>query len=108
MGCRAAKQPSRIQDVKVPKENVVGSLTGPTPYSTPWWFPNGWAPLPLTSKGSPPTALDVATSYTTRRKAFSNASSRSQLPVAEAAMLLDASARWFTTARAVDAGSSRT
>jgi butyryl-CoA dehydrogenase len=61
--------------------------------------------------GAARPALDIATGYSTRRKAFGQVISQFQgvsFQVAEAAMLLDASQSMvYTTARSVDAGSPR-
>ncbi len=58
--------------------------------------------------GAARPALDVATGYTTRRKAFGQAIAQFQgvsFQIAEAAMLLDAARSLvYTTAKAVDAG----
>lgn len=96
-----------FQDVKVPKENIVGSFNGAYDVFNTMMIPErlGSAAMAL---GAARPALDVATGYTTRRKAFGQTINNFQgvnFQVAEAAMLLDACrSQVYTTSRAVDSG----
>lgn len=111
MGCRGGGAGRVVfKDVRVPKENVVGRLNGAYDVFNTMMVPERLGTAAMTIGAARP-ALDVATSYTTRRKAFGQVISQFQgvsFQVAEAAMLLDASRSMvYTTARAVDAGSSQ-
>jgi butyryl-CoA dehydrogenase len=111
MGCRGGGAGRVVfKDVKVPKENVVGRLNGAYDVFNTMMVPERLGTAAMTIGAARP-ALDVATSYTTRRKAFGQVINQFQgvsFQVAEAAMLLDASRSMvYTTARAVDAGSSQ-
>ncbi len=82
-----------FKDVKVPKENVVGRLHGAYGVFNTMMVPERLGTAAMTIGAARP-ALDVATSYTTRRKAFGQVINQFQgvsFQVAEAAMLLDAS-----------------
>lgn len=109
MGCRGGGAGRVVlKDVKVPKENVVGRLHGAYDVFNTMMVPERLGTAAMTIGAARP-ALDVATSYTTRRKAFGQVINQFQgvsFQVAEAAMLLDASrAMVYATARAVDAKS---
>jgi butyryl-CoA dehydrogenase len=109
MGCRGGGAGRVVfKDVKVPKENVIGKLHGAYDVFNTMMIPERLGTAAMTIGAACP-ALDVATSYTTRRKAFGQVINQFQgvsFQVAEAAMLLDASrAMVYTTARAVDANS---
>ncbi len=108
MGCRGGGTGRLVfRDVKVPKENVVGKLHGGYEVFNTMMIPERLGTAAMTI-GSARAALDVATAYTARRKAFGQVINQFQgvsFQVAEAAMLLDASrAMAQMTARAVDAG----
>ena len=108
MGCRGGGTGRLVfRDVKVPKENVVGRLHGGYDVFNTMMIPERLGTAAMTI-GSARAALDVATAYTTRRKAFGQVINQFQgvsFQVAEAAMLLDACrAMAHMTARAVDAG----
>jgi len=96
-----------FEDVKVPKDNVVGRLHGGAAVFETMMIPERLGTAAMTI-GPARAALEVAGAYTTRRKAFGRAINRFQgvsFQVAEASMLLDASRSLvYTTARAVDAG----
>jgi butyryl-CoA dehydrogenase len=96
-----------FKDVKVPAGNIVGQLNNAYAVFTTMMIPERLGTAAMTVGAARP-ALDVATGYTTRRKAFGQAISQFQgvsFQVAEAAMLLDASRSIiYTTAKAVDAG----
>jgi alkylation response protein AidB-like acyl-CoA dehydrogenase len=93
--------------VRVPKENVVGKIHGAYAVFNTMMVPERLGTAAMTI-GSARAALDVATAYTTRRKAFGRVINQFQgvsFQVAEAAMLLDACrAMARMTAAAVDAG----
>jgi butyryl-CoA dehydrogenase len=94
-----------FRDVKVPKENIVGELNGAYSVFTTMMIPERLATAAMTL-GSARPALDIATGYTTKRKAFGQTINQFQgvsFQVAEAVMLLDAArAMVYATARAVD------
>ena len=108
MGCRGGGA-SRLEfkDVKVPKENLLGELNGGVAIFNTMMIPERLGTAAMTIGAARP-ALEVATRYTSRRKAFGQTINEFQgvsFQVSEAAMLLDASrALAYTTARAVDAG----
>jgi len=106
MGCRGGGAGRVVfKDAKVPKENVVGEINGAYAVFKTMMIPERLGTAAMTI-GSARPALDVATGYTTRRKAFGATINNFQgvsFQVAEAAMLLDASRSLiYTTARAVD------
>ena len=108
MGCRGGGTGRLIfNDVKVPKANVLGSVNGAYPVFNTMMIPERLGTAAMTIGAARP-ALDVATDYTSRRKAFGQVINRFQgvsFQVAEAAMLLDASrAMVYSTSRAVDGG----
>ena len=108
MGCRGGGAGRLVfKDVKVPKANVVGTVGGAYAVFNTMMIPERLGTAAMTIGAAKP-ALDVATGYTTRRKAFGQTINQFQgvsFQVAEAAMLLDASRSMiYATARAVDAG----
>jgi alkylation response protein AidB-like acyl-CoA dehydrogenase len=96
-----------FRNARVPKENVVGQVNNAYAVFNTMMIPERLGTAAMTIGAARP-ALDVATGYTTRRKAFGKTINQFQgvsFQVAEAAMLLDASRSIiYTTARAVDAG----
>jgi alkylation response protein AidB-like acyl-CoA dehydrogenase len=96
-----------FRDAKVPKANIVGRLNGAYAVFNTMMIPERLGTAAMTIGAARP-ALDVATGYTTRRKAFGKTINQFQgvsFQVAEAAMLLDACRSMiFTTASAVDKG----
>ena len=96
-----------FKDVKVPKENVVGRLNGGVEVFKTMMIPERLGTATMTVGAARP-ALEVATTYTARRKAFGQVINQFQgvsFQIAEAAMLLDASrAMVYVTAEAVDRG----
>ncbi|MBU1171069.1 MAG: acyl-CoA/acyl-ACP dehydrogenase [Proteobacteria bacterium] len=96
-----------FKDVKVPKENVVGRVNNAYAVFNTMMIPERLGTAAMTIGAARP-ALDVATGYTTRRKAFGKTINQFQgvsFQVAEASMLLDASRSMiYTTARSVDYG----
>ncbi|MCF8026160.1 MAG: acyl-CoA/acyl-ACP dehydrogenase [Desulfobacteraceae bacterium] len=106
MGCRGGGAGRVVfKDVKVPKENVLGTVGGAYNVFNTMMIPERLGTAAMTLGAARP-ALDIATGYTTRRKAFGQTINTYQgvsFQVAEAAMLLDASrAMCYATARAVD------
>jgi alkylation response protein AidB-like acyl-CoA dehydrogenase len=106
MGCRGGGAGRLVfKDVKVPKKNVVGKINGAYPVFKTMMIPERLGTAAMTI-GSARPALDIATNYTTKRKAFGTAINNFQgvnFQVAEAAMLLDACRSIiYTTACAVD------
>jgi len=108
MGCRGGGTARLIfKDVKVPKENVVGKLHGGYAVFNTMMIPERLGTAVMTIGAAQP-AVDIATSYTSRRKAFGQVIAQFEgvsFQIAEAVMLLDAArAMGYATARAVDAG----
>ena len=107
MGCRGGGAARIVfRDVRVPRENIVGQLNGAKAVFDTMMIPERLGTAAMTIGAARP-ALDVATAYTTRRKAFGATINQFQgvsFQVAEAAMRLDAARSMiYTTARAVDA-----
>jgi alkylation response protein AidB-like acyl-CoA dehydrogenase len=108
MGCRGGGTARLVfKDVKVPKKNIVGQLNGAAAVFQTMMIPERLGTAAMTIGAARP-ALEVAGSYTTRRKAFGQTINEFQgvsFQVAQASTLLDASrAMVYTTARAVDLG----
>ena len=106
MGCRGGGAGRVVfKDVAVPKENVLGAVGGACKVFNTMMIPERLGTAAMTIGAARP-ALDIATGYTTRRKAFGQTINMYQgvsFQVAEAATLLDASrAMCYATARAVD------
>jgi alkylation response protein AidB-like acyl-CoA dehydrogenase len=110
MGCRGGGAGRVVfKDVRVPAENVVGSVGGAYAVFNTMMIPERLGTAAMTIGAARP-ALDIATGYTTRRKAFDKTISHFQgvsFQVAEAAMLLDAArSLCYATAAAVDKGAA--
>lgn len=108
MGCRGGGTARLVfKDVVIPKENVLGQINGAYAVFETMMIPERLGTAAMTI-GTARVALDVATHYTSRRKAFGQKINQFQgvsFQIAEAATLLDASrAMAYATARAVDAG----
>lgn len=108
LGCRGGGTGRLVfRDVKVPKENVVGEVGGAYPVYESIMIPERLATAAMTLGAARP-ALEIATSYTARRKAFGRTVNQFQgvsFQIAEAVMLMDAARSLvYTTARAADAG----
>ena len=106
LGCRGgATERSVFRDVKFPRENVIGKVNGSYEVFNTMMIPERLGTAAMTIGAAKP-ALDIATGYTSRRKAFGQVINQFQgvsFQVAEAAMLLDAARSLvYTTARAVD------
>ncbi len=108
MGCRGGGA-ARVsfKDVVVPDTNVLGRVDGAIEVFYPMMIPERLGTAAMTIGAARP-ALDIATRYSSKRKAFGRPIRDFQgvsFQVAEAAMLLDAcSSMVYTTARAVDSG----
>lgn len=106
MGCRGGGAGRLVfRDVQVPKENVVGRINGAYAVFNTMMIPERLGTAAMTLGAARP-ALDIATRYTRRRKAFGQPIHQFQgvsFQVAQAVMLLDAGrAMTYSTARAVD------
>ncbi len=111
MGCRGGGAGRVIFDsVKVPRENLLGGLNRGVDVFNTMMIPERLGTAAMTV-GSARSALEVATHYTSRRKAFGRTIKSFQgvsFQVAEAATLLDASrAMVHATSLAVDRGEPR-
>lgn len=107
MGCRGGGAARIVfKDVKVPKANIIGKQNDAYAVFNTMMIPERLGTAAMTIGAARP-ALEVATGYTTRRKAFGQTINNFQgvnFQVAEASMLLDACRSIiYTTARAVDA-----
>ena len=110
MGCRGGGAGRIVfKDVEVPKENVVGAVNNAYAVFNTMMIPERLGTAAMTIGAARP-ALEVATGYTTKRKAFGQVINQFQgvsFQVAEAATLLDASgALVYATAKAVDSGAA--
>jgi len=108
MGCRGGGTGRLIfRDVKVPKENVVEKIQGVYAVFNTMMIPERLGTAAMTIGAARP-ALDIATNYTAKRKAFGQTINQFEgvsFQIAEAVMLLDAArAMAYVTARAVEAG----
>jgi len=108
MGCRGGGTARLVfKDVKVPKANVVGRVNGAYDVFNTMMIPERLGTAAMTIGAARP-ALDVATHYTSRRKAFGQIIAQFEgvsFQIAEAVMLLDAARSMaYTTASAVDRG----
>jgi alkylation response protein AidB-like acyl-CoA dehydrogenase len=108
MGCRGGGAGRIVfRDVKVPKANVLGRLNGGLAVFNTMMIPERLGTAAMTIGAARP-ALEVATGYTAKRKAFGQVINQFQgvsFQVAQAATLLDAARSMaHVTSRAVDAG----
>jgi alkylation response protein AidB-like acyl-CoA dehydrogenase len=108
MGCRGGGTGRlAFRNAKVPRANLVGEFNGAYPVFTTMMIPERLGTAAMTV-GPARSALDIATRYSSRRKAFGETINRFQgvsFQVAEGAMLLDACRSLiYATARAVDSG----
>ena len=111
MGCRGGGTGRMVfRDVVVPEENVVGRLHGGAAVFDTMMVPERLGTAAMTIGAARP-ALEIATGYTLKRKAFGQPIHQYQgvsFQVAEAAMLLDAArAMVDVTSRAVVAGADQ-
>lgn len=108
MGCRGGGAGRVVfKNVEVPRENIVGQLDGAYAVFNTMMIPERLGTAAMTIGAARP-AVDVATRYTSRRKAFGQVINQFQgvsFQVAEAVMLLDAARSLvYSTCRAVDGG----
>lgn len=108
MGCRGGGTARVVFDnVRVPKENVIGEVNGAFPIFYQMMIPERFGTAAMTIGAARP-ALEIATDYSTRRKAFGKTINQFQgvnFKIAEAVMKLDACrAFMYATAKAVDGG----
>jgi alkylation response protein AidB-like acyl-CoA dehydrogenase len=108
MGCRGGGTARLIfKDAKVPKENVVGRVNGAYDVFNTMMIPERLGTALMTI-GAVRPALEIATNYSSRRKAFGQVIASFEgvsFQIAEAVTLLDAArAMGYATARAVDQG----
>ena len=108
MGCRGGGAGRVVfKDVHIPKGNVVGTVNGAIAVFNTMMIPERLGTAAMTIGAARP-ALEVATDYTQKRKAFGQPINRFQgvsFQIAESAIQLDAArAMVYVTARAVDAG----
>jgi butyryl-CoA dehydrogenase len=108
MGCRGGGAGRIVfTDVRVPKSNVVGTVNGAYAVFNTMMIPERLGTAAMTIGAARP-ALDIATGYSSRRKAFGatiNTFQGVSFQVAEAVMLLDAArAMVYATCTAVDHG----
>lgn len=106
MGCRGGGAGRLVfKDVRIPKENVVGSVNNAFAVFNTMMIPERLGTAGMTIGAARP-ALEIATGYSTRRKAFGKTINQFQgvsFQIAEAAMLLDACRSMiYTTCRAVE------
>jgi alkylation response protein AidB-like acyl-CoA dehydrogenase len=108
MGCRGGGTGRLVfKDVRVPKENLLGKPNGALEVFNTMMIPERLGTAAMTIGAARP-ALEVAGSYSMKRKAFGQPINRFQgvsFQVAEAAMLLDACRSLvYTTSLSVDRG----
>ncbi len=108
MGCRGGGTARvRFHDVVVPHANVLGRVNGATDVFYPMMIPERLGTAAMTVGAARP-ALEIATRYTRKRRAFGRPIKEFEgvsFQVAEALTLLDASrAMCWITAQAVDSG----
>jgi alkylation response protein AidB-like acyl-CoA dehydrogenase len=106
MGCRGGGAARMVfKDVKVPKQNLLGKLNQGVNIFNTMMIPERLGTAAMTIGAAMP-AVDVATGYTSKRKAFGRPVATFQgvsFQLAEAVTLLDAARSViYTTARAVD------
>ncbi len=108
MGCRGGGTARVVfENVRVPKENVIGEINGGAKVFYPMMIPERLGTAAMTVGAARP-ALEIATDYSTKRKAFGARIKDFEavsFKIAEAVMKLDACrSLMYTTARAVDCG----
>ena len=108
MGCRGGGTARLIfKDARVPKDNVIGRVNGAYDVFNTMMIPERLGTAFMTI-GAVRPALEIATGYSSRRKAFGQIIATFEgvsFQIAEAVMLLDAArALGYATARAVDQG----
>jgi alkylation response protein AidB-like acyl-CoA dehydrogenase len=107
MGCRGGGTARIVfRDVKVPRENIVGEQNKVLPVFNTMMVPERLGTAAMTIGAARP-ALEIATRYTTRRKAFGKKIAEFQgvsFQIADASMKMDAARSFiYTAASAIDA-----
>ena len=105
MGCHGGGTARLVFDnVRVPKENVLGEVNGAYDVYEHMMIPERFGTAAMTIGATRP-AVEIATDYTAKRKAFGQVLNRYQavsFKVAECAMMLDVCRSYiYTTAKAV-------
>ena len=108
MGCRGGGTARVVfDDVRVPKENVIGEVHGAFPIFYQMMIPERFGTAAMTIGAARP-ALEIATDYSTKRKAFGKTINQFQgvsFKIADAVTKLDTCrAMMYATAKAVDSG----
>jgi len=108
MGCRGGGTARLVfEDVRVPKSNVLGQVNGAAEVFYPMMIPERLGTAAMTI-GAVRPALEIATDYTAKRKAFGTKIKNFQgvsFKIADVVIKLDsARAMIYCTARAIDAG----
>ncbi len=108
MGCRGGGTARVVFDnVRVPKEAVIGEVDGATPIFYQMMIPERFGTAAMTI-GAVRPALEIATDYSTKRKAFGRPINKFQgvsFKIADAVTKLDSSrSLMYVTAKAVDSG----
>ena len=108
MGCRGGGTARVVfSNVRVPKENIIGELHGAFPIFYQMMIPERFGTAAMTV-GAVRPALEIATDYSTRRKAFGRTINKFQgvnFKIADAVAKLDTSrSMMYVTAKAVDSG----
>lgn len=109
MGCRGGGTARVVfENVRVPKENVVGEINGAFPIFYQMMIPERFGTAAMTVGAARP-AVEIATDYSTQRKAFGKVINKFEavsFKIADAVTKLDTSrAMMYACARAVDGGS---
>lgn len=108
MGCRGGGTARVVfENVRVPKENVIGEVNGAFPIFYQMMIPERFGTAAMTIGAARP-ALEIATDYSTKRKAFGKTINKFQavsFKIADAVTKLDTSrSMMYITAKAVDSG----
>ncbi len=108
MGCRGGGTARVVFDnVRVPKENIIGELHGAFPIFYQMMIPERFGTAAMTIGAARP-ALEIATDYSTKRKAFGQTINKFEgvsFKIAEAVIKLDACrSLMYATSKAVDSG----
>ncbi|MEA1961987.1 MAG: acyl-CoA dehydrogenase family protein [Bacillota bacterium] len=110
MGCRGGGTARVVFDnVRVPKENIIGEVNGAFPIFYQMMIPERFGTAAMTV-GAVRPGLEIATDYSTKRKAFGKTINQFEgvsFKIADAVIKLDSSRSFmYTTARAVDSGAN--
>lgn len=108
MGCRGGGTARVVfNNVRVPKENVIGKVDGAAPIFYQMMVPERLGTAAMTIGAARP-AVEISTDYTTKRKAFGKSINNFQgvsFKVADSVLKLDAARSFmYSTAKIVDSG----